>query len=683
MNKLRNINIRDIKGVGPKKEQLLNKIDIFNVYDLLSYYPRSYDDYSNFKKIKEIVGEKGLMNLKVISQPRIQRIRRGLNILKIGVTDGNTNGELVFFNQPFLKKHFQFNKNIFIYGTVKRQRYNYQITNGTIINKNQIGKFDPIYNLTEGLSNNDIKRFVKDSLNKYKNEIVDFLPESLLEKLKYVDKKTAIENIHFPKNKEFLNESLRRLAFDELLILQLALDKNSFRDESLNSPEIKINEFSSEIESYINSLPFSLTNAQNRVFKEISEDMISREGMNRLLQGDVGSGKTVIASLAILLAALNNKQSAFMAPTEILAKQHYHSIKNLFSSYDIKVSILTGELKNSEKEIIYEKLKTGEIDVIIGTHALIQDSVEFNDLGLTIIDEQHRFGVKQRKTLYDKGNHPHNLSMTATPIPRTLALVLYGDMEISVIDELPPGRKPVETFAVDESYIGRLDKFVVKLIKEGRQVFIVCPLIEENDMPLRSLEEVYKHYSSPYFSKEGIHTGYLHGKMKNVEKDEIMNEFLKNKIQILVSTTVIEVGVNVPNASLMIIYNADRFGLSQLHQLRGRVGRGSDKAYCVLINNNPTELSYRRMKIMTQSNDGFYIADKDLELRGQGELLGNRQHGISELKIANLKLDVKLMEFIKNNYEYLVEEIKKSKDKYDELSSGVTILMGNLNSIEN
>lgn len=683
MNELRNINIRELKGVGPKKEQLLNKINIFNVYDLLTYYPRSYDDYSNFKKIEDLVGDKGLMKLKVISPPNLRYIRSNMNILKVGVTDGKTNGELVFFNQHFLKNYFKIDYTIQVFGTVKRRRYNYEITNARLLKKSEIGRFHPIYNLTQGLSNNEIKNFISQALKKYENLIFDFLTEDLLKNFQLIDKKTAITNIHFPKNKRLLDNSLRRLAFEELLVLQIALDKNSFRSKSCSSPKINLNNHLEEINNFIDNLPFSLTNAQKRVFNEISLDMISENGLNRLLQGDVGSGKTVIAALAILLTSLNNKQSAFMAPTEILAKQHYQSVLDLFENYDINISLLTGDIKDSEKKKITKDLKEGNIDVIIGTHALIQDTVEFKDLALTIIDEQHRFGVEQRKTLYEKGNHPHNLSMTATPIPRTLALVLYGDMEISIIDELPPGRKPVDTYAVDESYIARLDKFVVKQIKEGRQVFIVCPLIEENDMPLRSLEEVFEHYSSNYFTKENIKAAYLHGKMKNSDKSEIMNEFVKNNVQILVSTTVIEVGVNVPNANLMIIYNADRFGLSQLHQLRGRVGRGSDKAYCVLINNNPTEISYRRMKIMTQSNDGFYIADKDLELRGQGELLGNRQHGISELKIANLKFDTKLIETIQKNYKDILGEIKKDKFKYNELSSAVTLLIDNLNSIKN
>lgn len=683
MNELRNINIRELKGVGPKKEQLLNKINIFNIYDLLTYYPRSYDDYSSFKNIDDLVGDKGLMKLKVISPPNLRYIRSNMNILKVGVTDGKTNGELVFFNQPFLKNYFKVDYTLQVFGTVKRERYNYQITNAKLLKKSEIGRFDPIYNLTQGLTNNEIKKFISQGLKKYEALIFDFMNDNLLKQFQLIDKKTAIINIHYPKNKELLDKSLRRLAFEELLVLQIALDKNSFRDELRISPEIYLKNHLDEINGFIENLPFSLTNAQKRVFNEISTDMISDKGLNRLLQGDVGSGKTVIAALAILLTSLNNKQSAFMAPTEILAKQHYQSIIELFENYDVNVSLLTGDLKDSEKKLVVEDLKNGSIDVIIGTHALIQDTVEFNDLALTIIDEQHRFGVEQRKTLYEKGNHPHNLSMTATPIPRTLALVLYGDMEISIIDELPPGRKPVDTYAVDESYIARLDKFVVKQIKNGRQVFIVCPLIEENDMPLRSLEEVYKHYSSEYFTRENIKAAYLHGKMKNSEKDEIMNEFLKNNIQILVSTTVIEVGVNVPNANLMIIYNADRFGLSQLHQLRGRVGRGSDKAYCVLINNNPTEISYKRMKIMTQSNDGFYIADKDLELRGQGELLGNRQHGISELKIANLKFDAKLIEMIQKNYSEILKEIKGNKFEYNELSSAVTLLIDNLNSIKN
>ena len=682
MNNLRNTKVSVLKGVGPKKEQLLNKLNIYSVFDLLTYYPKNYEDMSRISKLKNSLDEKGLFHLEIISPPNVRQARRGFNILTVNVTDGITTGELVFFNQPFMEKYFKKGYKIFIYGSVKKNGFTYQIPSGKLMRKNEIGFLNPVYGLTSGLSNNEISKFVSIAIEDYKNEIVDMLPVEIKNKYELLDLDIVIEKIHFPNSTEMLTKCRNRLAFDELLILQSAIENNNFRDKLSFSPKMK-NNFEDEISAFINNLSFELTGAQNKVVDEIIKDMSSPMGMDRLLQGDVGSGKTVVASIALLFSKLNGYQSALMAPTEILARQHYYSINSLFKDMNINVELLTGDIKPKEKEIIVNKLYNGEIDIIIGTHALIQENVKFNNLALTIIDEQHRFGVNQRKDLYLKGKHPHNLVMTATPIPRTLALVIYGEMELSIIDELPPGRKHIDTFVVDYSYMERLDKFIIEQIKDGRQVFVVCPLIEEGDMPLKSLDEVYKHYSSDKFSKLDIKSHFLHGKMKNEEKNSVMEKFLQNEIQILVSTTVIEVGIDVPNASLMVIYDADRFGLSQLHQLRGRVGRGSNKAYCVLINNNKSEQSYRRMKVMQQSNDGFYIAETDLELRGQGELMGTRQHGVPDLKFINLKLDFKLIELIKRDYKEIINIIDNNPVLSKELYKYVEEVSKTFNSEEN
>lgn len=666
MKKLRKIKLTSLKGVGPKKFQLLQNINLENVYDLLTYYPRAYEDMSTLNCINDSIGEKGLFHLEIISEPTLKNIRRNLNILEVEVTDGYTSANLVFFNQNFYKNYFKKGSKVYIYGSVSKKGIFIQINSPRILSKQEIGKFEPIYNLTNGITNNEIKRLLNLSFSLYKDEILDYIPEKIKTKFQLLDLKSALKSIHFPKTINDIQKAKNRLAFDELFRLQYSLETSSYREKESSSPSIKYREFYDELKEFDKGLSFELTNAQKRVFNEILKDLNNTNGMNRLVQGDVGSGKTVVASLCLYLSFLNGYQSALMAPTEILAKQHYKTISSFFNNIDINIKLLTGDNTPKEKEVIYDELKSGEINIIIGTHALIQDKVQFKNLALTIIDEQHRFGVSQRKTLYEKGNHPHNLSMTATPIPRTLALIIYGDMDISIIDELPPGRQKIDTFVVDDSYMDRIDEFIIKQIKEGRQIFVVCPLIEENEMPLKSLEEIYGHYSSDKFLNKHINAKYIHGKMKNEEKNSIMTDFLNNKIQILVSTTVIEVGINVPNANTMVIYDAGRFGLSQLHQLRGRVGRGSEKSYCILFNNNKSELSYRRMKIMKQSSDGFYIAEKDLDLRGEGELMGTRQHGIPDLKIVNLKSDIKIIELVKSNYSDIIEDIKENSDLYKE-----------------
>lgn len=679
MKELKNTSIRFLKGVGPKKEQLLNKLNIATILDLLENFPKHYEDLSTISKIDEFKEEKSLYKVKLLAEPTLRYLKGKLNLLSVPVTDGTREAELIFFNQPFLKSILKRDRVLIVSATIKKSNARIQLTGLKILKSDEIGGLSPVYRLTKGVTNKELQNYAKFALENYGSYISEFVPDSILREYGLINYSEAIEKIHFPKNHEDLSEAKKRLAFNEILLLQLALYKIKGNDVNLDSVEFEKRPV--EMDSYIQSLPFTLTNAQKKVVNEINSDLTSNKRMNRLLQGDVGSGKTVVASTAIYNAYLSGYQSALMVPTEILARQHYESFKILFKDTEMRIGLLTGDLKPKEKELVQWQIANNSFDLVIGTHALIQDKVTFYNLGLTITDEQHRFGVQQRKNLSTKGQMPNNLVMTATPIPRTLALVLYGDMDISIIDELPPNRKIIDTIVVDDSYQQRLDGFILKQIKEGRQAYVVCPLIEEGESNLISVEEVYSHYTTKKFSN--IRVEFIHGKLKNDEKTLIMERFLSGDIDMLISTTVIEVGINVPNATLMIIYNADRFGLSQLHQLRGRVGRGSEKSYCVLINNNYSEIAYRRMKIMQNSNDGFYIAEKDLELRGQGELLGNRQHGVPEFKVINLISDMDLIEQVKNDIGKITRELDSNNPDFDKLKTRVNWLIEDISLITN
>lgn len=664
MKKIFTADLKSIKGIGSKKEELLKKLNIYNVYDLITYFPKSYEDFTEISYINDKNENRCVYKLKIISNPSLRRIRGNMNILSAQVVDEQgVEAEIVFFNQPFLSVKLKKGRIILVSGILKYGMNRIQIQSPKILNKDEIGNLNPIYALTEGITNKNLAQFINNAIALYDEDLDEFLPYDFIKKYDLMEFYSAIKAIHKPKNSKVFFDARKRLVFNEVLFLQLNLLGNKGFNFSKDAP--KMSPHQKEIKSFIDDLPFTLTNAQNRVINEILKDMCAENPMARLLQGDVGSGKTVVAAILIYLSYLNGYQSALMAPTEILAKQHYESFKSFFEKTELNVGILIGEIKQTEKDKILSGLKNGKIDLLIGTHALIQESVEFKNLGLSITDEQHRFGVQQRKALIKKGISPHNLVMSATPIPRTLALVLYGDMKISSIDELPPGRKKIETIIINESYIDRMDNFLIQQIKEGRQAYIVCPLIEETDTPLKSLEEVFSHYKSEKF--KNISVEYLHGKMKNEEKESIMQKFVDGKIDVLVSTTVIEVGINVPNANLMIIYNADRFGLSQLHQLRGRVGRGSFKSYAILINNNKSINSYQRMKIMQDSNDGFYIAKKDLELRGQGQLLGNRQHGVLELKLTDLTKDLEIIENAQNAANEIYQNLQFEKNGNENL----------------
>lgn len=662
-----NKDIQYVKGIGPKKAYKLNKLGIFTLKDLIYYFPRQYEDRNNLKKIMDLENEDKATIKAIIVSINTTSPRKGMILTKVDVKDETGFAKLVFFNQEYIKNTFKSGDTILVFGKIKKTFKNIEITSCEVEHltndpKNTC-KVMPIYPLTYGVTNKEIISIIKSVISDKELVVKEYMPPRIIEKYKLCSIDYAVKNIHSPTSKESLKIALYRIVFEEFLILQLGLF--IFKDgiKESNGIEFKQNENLKDIKD---SLPFKLTNAQNRALNEIIEDMQSTKVMNRLVQGDVGSGKTVVALLALADCVLNGYQGALMAPTEILAEQHYISLTETLKPFGMVVDLLVGSLTKKQKEKVLEKVKNKEIDILIGTHALIEDKVEFNNLGLVITDEQHRFGVRQRNKLSVKGENPDILVMTATPIPRTLALILYGDLDISIIDELPPGRQPIETIAVDSSKRDRAYNRLVRAeVEKGRQVYIVCPLVEESEaIEAKAAVELVEELKIEYFSD--LRVGLLHGKMKASEKDEIMKSFKNKEIDILVSTTVIEVGVNVPNATLMIIENAERFGLAQLHQLRGRVGRGRHKSYCILIYASKTEVCKQRMSIMEETNDGFKISEKDLEIRGPGEFFGTRQHGLPELKIANIFKHMKILKIAQQEARYIMGEnhnLQKNENK--------------------
>lgn len=655
-----NKEIKYVKGIGPKRANKLNKLGIFTVSDLVYYFPRQYEDRNNLKKIFELEDEEKVTIRVIVNSIETSNIRKGLVITKIGVRDETGFARLVFFNQEYISSTLKKGDTILVFGKVKKNSHGVELSSCEIEQmtnnpKNTCGIM-PIYSLTYGLTNKELTNIIKTVFNNEQIKIKEYLPKRIIEKYKLCSIDYAVKNLHAPSSKDSLKIALYRLVFEEFLMLQLGLFlfKNGVTEKSGIFFEKNKN-----LKQVLNFLPFNLTNAQNRALNEILNDMNSNKVMNRLVQGDVGSGKTVVALLSLANCVLNGYQGALMAPTEILAEQHYLSLNETLSQFGIKIGLLVGSLTKKQKEITLEKVKNNEIDILIGTHALIEDKVEFNNLGIVITDEQHRFGVRQRNKLSEKGYNPDILVMTATPIPRTLALILYGDLDISIIDELPPGRQPIETLAVYKDKRDRAYNSLVRSeVEKGRQVYIVCPLVEESEsIEAKAAVDLVEELKSEYFAD--LRLGLLHGKMKPSEKDDIMKKFKNRELDILVSTTVIEVGVNVPNATLMIIENAERFGLAQLHQLRGRVGRGSHKSYCILIYSSKSEVCSQRMGIMEETTDGFKISEKDLEIRGPGEFFGTRQHGLPELKVANIFKHMKILKVAQQEARYIVGEDPK------------------------
>ncbi|NEU03298.1 ATP-dependent DNA helicase RecG [Clostridium senegalense] len=648
-----------VKGVGPKMGEKLNKCGIYNVLDLLLYFPRDYDMVKIGSSIEQFEDkEKVILECTVKSILRDIRTKNNKILSTVIFNCGNNNFKGQWFNQPYAKNSFRVNSTYVITGKVEKFNGEYRMSNPKILKNTSIDKNKILakYSLKDNLNNSFLNKIISDVLSQVR--IIENLPAKIVEKYQFMPLDESIRNIHSPKDRYSLEEARRRLKFQELFAYSMKI----FMLKELNKSSLGIGfKMTHELRDLKDKLPFQLTEAQSRVVREILIDEKRNVPMNRLVQGDVGSGKTIVALISLFNVIKNGYQAAMMAPTEILAKQHYFEATTLFEEFGINIQLLTGSTTAKNKEIIKNDLKEGKIDLLIGTHALIEEDVVFKNLGMIVTDEQHRFGVNQRNKLSAKSENADVLVMSATPIPRTLTLCLYGDLDVSVIDKLPPGRKKVDTYYLDKKEKNRAYDFTLKEISMGRQVYIVCPLVEENeDLKLSSVETLYNELKNGYF--KNIEVAILHGKMPNKEKNAIMEEFKNGNIKVLVSTTVIEVGVNVPNSTVMIIENAERFGLSQLHQLRGRVGRGSHKSYCILIANIKSDTTKRRMETMKNSNDGFYIAEEDLRIRGGGELFGFRQSGENNFLLADLVEDFRIFKAANMEAKEIVNS-ESSEDK--------------------
>ena len=672
------------KYITTKQLSNLKSLGINTIYDLIYYFPRAYDDRTNIKKIGELkFNEYVVVKANVMSAVNLT-VRSGKKIVKAMVTDGTGIMEILWFGMPYIKKSLKIGEEYLFIGQTKKSAIfqlinpEYKLFSGQQkVSKNEIL---PIYSSNKNITQNSLRKLVEKFLVNFLNYFEENIPKKLIKEYKIMERKSAIKNIHYPISMKEIEEAKRRFAIEELLILELGILKNRFIIENSNSKNYEVEGNKEKVRNFLSLLPFNLTNAQKKVIKEIYDEISNGKIVNRLIQGDVGSGKTVVAMVMLIYMAENGYQGALMAPTEILANQHYLGIKERLEKIGLRVELLTSSIKGKKKNEILEGIANGDIDIVIGTHSLIEDNVVFKKLGLIVIDEQHRFGVNQRNKLREKGFLGNLLVMSATPIPRSLALSIYGDLDLSIIDELPPGRTPIKTkWIANDKDLEKMYDFIYKKVNDGNQAYFVAPLIETSDkIALKSVDKVSEEIERKFSNKK---IGIIHGKMKAKEKDEVMLKFKNKEYDILIATTVIEVGIDVPASTIMTIYNAERFGLSALHQLRGRVGRGSKQSYCFLISNSITENSKQRLSIMEETEDGFRIAEEDLKLRNSGEIFGLRQSGFSDLKFIDIIYDVKTIKLVRDEcIKYLKEhkgEIENIYLKYDIEQKFSDIQVGN------
>jgi ATP-dependent DNA helicase RecG len=660
-----NTSAQYIKGVGPDRLKLLKRLGISTIKDSLRYFPARYEDRSNIKPISQLKPDifqtiKG----KVVSSS-IFRTRSAMTIFQLVVSDGTARLYCLWFRQPYMKKYFKENDIIILYGKIQKTTKlqvihpEYEIIRGEAGQEDTVhtGRIVPIYPLASGINQRNLRRIIKNSIEQYASYAGEILPVRIQARHKLLDMCSAIKNIHFPSNESQRERARRRIVFDEFFLLQLILAIKRYRLKNMLNGKAHMVEQRKE-EEFFNALPFKLTDAQKRVIEDIKVDMRNPRPMHRLIQGEVGSGKTLISAYGFFLTVTNNHQGAIMVPTEILAKQHYLAFCGLFAPLGITIALLINGMKKKEKEKVLQSIASGSVDIVVGTHTLIQKKIEFRDLGLLVIDEQHKFGVEQRGALKIKAKNYDMLIMTATPIPRTMAMTLYGDMDISIVDELPQGKRDVKTMWVDSSRINEVYDFVKVQLKEKKQAYIIYPVIDESSaLKSEGAAKMYKKLQNNIF--RDFKVGLIHGRLDDNEKHDIMKNFKKRKIDLLVATTIVEVGIDISNASVMVIENAERFGLSQLHQLRGRIGRGKGPSYCLLVSDARTEEARQRLEAISNTEDGFKIAQKDLDIRGPGELFGKRQHGLPELALGNLLSDVDILEEARKEAFSLVEEDPK------------------------
>lgn len=648
MNEELKQSITAVKGIGEETADALSELSIYTIEDLLEHFPYRYEDY-RLRDLSEVKHDERItIEGKVQSEPVLSYYGRKKSRLTIRLLIGERFlVQVVIFNQPYFKNKLTMNEFISVTGKWDQYRRTITASEVKIGGAQRAKELEPVYNVRGQLTVKGLRRFIQLAFNQFGDKINETLPSTLLSRYRLLNRRDAYRAIHFPVKHGEIKQARRRIVYEEFLFFQLKMQAlRKFERE--HSKGVTLKYHLPELKEFINSLPFSLTDAQKRVVNEILKDMKTPFRMSRLLQGDVGSGKTVVAAICLYACVNAGFQGALMVPTEILAEQHVHSLKELLQPFDVNCELLTSSIKGKKRKEILDKLRNGEIQILIGTHALIQDEVNFHRLGLVITDEQHRFGVGQRRILREKGENPDVLFMTATPIPRTLAITVFGEMDVSVINEMPAGRKEIKTSWVKDEMLDRVLGFMEKELQKGRQAYVICPLIEESDK-LDVQNAIDVHAALMTYFQNRYRIGLMHGRLSAEEKDSVMKAFSMNEIQVLVSTTVVEVGVNVPNATMMVIYDAERFGLAQLHQLRGRVGRGSDQSYCVLLADPKTEIGKERMKIMTETNDGFLLSERDLELRGPGDFFGKKQSGVPQFKLADMVHDFRALETARND----------------------------------